>query len=222
MPICIETSAPLEPIPDYELEDYSRVYTVSAQIVEVGSPLQDDPEDVLVGGWPCGGPADAQVRLRDEDGYLWTVGWDAEEHDSGSTAALLPGMEVELLFVANAENTHKRKGVVLSDERGPLLVLEASQRPSSDGLPLTAAERGFAIDVDREDTCEGNPYDMHPLVTISSSDASISLRTGGIATLPVDPGPRNVTFVLAAAASYIDDCFDVCDGYFWVAWALPD
>jgi hypothetical protein len=222
--MCVDTTAPLPPeITDPNDPGPAATHTGTGVVSEVGA-LAPVGGAAPNGFQACDASVADQLRLIDGAGHTWTFGWAL---DQDQRTGLLDGfVDSEIAFTLHhrAENIHARDvALLLSDARGPLLLLEDLETRLESGGLLTESERGgLYLATDEYDSCEPRPYDHHQRVTVSWDEGSAALFSGERTTVPVEPGPRDLSFLLTSARIRVySDCFTGCNDFEWIAWAMP-
>jgi hypothetical protein len=211
--VCASTDAALAPPTGYG--GYGD-FEITGEVSEVGGVLAR-VGDAVPGFAPCGSTDLQQVRVTNDLGETWTVGWDIEGPvDDASADAVLVGAPVTLHLVSGYGGYVLVNGFVLSDEVGPLVLFEEN------GPELTDAERDdVGVDVDTSDRClVQTSYGRveHYLVTFGGPSGSLSLRSGQSGT--VDGSNRALSMSLASS-DWALGCADGCGSTVWAGWEEP-
>jgi hypothetical protein len=206
---CVETTlAGVEPA-DY---DHPLVLGGTGVVTEVGGDLDPVPGSAPVAGFgPCGPAETHQVRIVDEAGEIWTFGWDVSgAADDDSADAIVPGSELDFhaSFVWYAYSA--AGAVLLSDDVGPLFLLET-------GVEESSLEPDVVVELQRDESCvvEADGYEYYQ-VSFTWTDGAATLWPGDTATVPL-PG-RDLEVVLGDAFEMLD-CLDGCSDMWWAGWA---
>jgi hypothetical protein len=218
--MCVETTAPPSTVStgSYASSSSSTADASGAgTITEVGGALPAFADSARFGQFrPCGPEHTQQVRLVDDTGATWTVGWGIDGPiDDASADAFAVGAPVD--FHAHYSWTYffSSRGVVLSDADGPQFLYETH------GV-LTDAERGgVTVELDRTDLCVVADPDgdiEHDQVVFTGPDGPVTLRSGQQATVALAARDLDLT---VAGSYWYTDCSDGCGESLWTGWESP-
>jgi hypothetical protein len=183
--------------------------SVSGVVSELGVP------STLYGSAPVRyfRPCDAVervIRLVDDAGDTWTVGW-AVEGDLDELPDSVPvGAEVRLSYDRYFAGYDIYSSLVIADAGGPRFVF------ADVGLEPALLE-GLAVAFDFSDTCpsviDGREWDEAPVTFTGAS--TLVLYSGQSGTVELASGALDVVVPLSARNM---DCTDGCGTYEWVGW----
>lgn len=195
---------------------------VSGILTEVGGDLDRAPGSVDFAGFHSCNPLDHhQLRLVDDAGEAWTVGWDlVSPIEDGSTDALVVGARYTLALRDQGELPNVSTiGFALRDP-DPVLVVDVFALASA----LTTKDRGGLLPVPGPTTCAGADADgsllpLRPVRFTTLDGDRFTIRSGDSAQ--VELGRHELTVAVAESSYPPPGGADGGPITVWLAWALP-
>jgi hypothetical protein len=225
--LCVETTALLDgptstlggPTPGSWVGYEDIDATGTGTVTEVGGALAAVPGSVPAPGFDaCDVDHAQQVRLIDDAGATWTVGWDLSRSplDDRSADGIAVGEVLDFLVRFRWLGWSTSRALLLSDAGGPRVLFETHEELSDTQLG------GVSVEIDYDDTCftpgEHFPLVEHYRVTLTGPGGTVDLRSGQQATLAT--AGRDLDFTVTGSFWY-DDCADGCGGTELAAWETP-
>jgi hypothetical protein len=189
----------------------------SGTVTAVGGVLPAIPDSAPMEGFSSCGPEHVnQVRLLDDDGAIWTFGWDAA-WTTTDAATVTPSTALEFAISLDYWIFGAALSFVLSDAVGPVVLFELP------GQLDTAGRFGITVETHLDDYCLAEDERWggmveHSRMSLTWPGASADLRSGQSATIEL-PG-RDLEATVPWAYNF-PDCLDGCSGYSWAAWETP-
>lgn len=182
---------------------------VDGAVSELGAPASL-AGSAAVGGFSACDGAERIVRIVDDVGETWTVGWSVEGDVDALPDSLGVGSLVTLAFEWRLAGYSLSRNLVISDPGGPRFVFASSGLDSALIAPL---EVNFAWRDDCPAIVEGVAWDETPITFTGVNTLTLFSGQAGSVAL----ADRTLDVVVPASA-WMSGCADGCGTYEWVGW----